>query len=91
MIWTLKLSSGEEIIGKWVGEDFDAITLKEIKVVVPASDPDGGLSIRTYPWILTSMKEQHEVDKRFIISQCETDEKIAAQYIKETTGLVLFK
>lgn len=88
-IWTLKLSSGEEIIGKWIGEDSSYIILEEIKVVVPASDRDGGLSIRTYPWILTSMKPQHPVDKKFIISQCETDERIAAQYIKETTGLIV--
>lgn len=91
MIITIKLSSGEELIGKYIYNDVSALTLEEIKVVVPATEADGSLSIRTFPWILTSMKEQHSIPLEFIVAQCPTDDKIAAQYIKETTGLIVFK
>ena len=90
-IITLKLTSGEELMGKFVERDMVSITLEDIKVVVPATDPDGSLSIRTFPWILTSMQAKQAINKGFIVAEVPTDEKIAKQYIQETSGILLFK
>jgi hypothetical protein len=91
LIWTLKLLSGEEIIGKFVNENSTTIVLEEIKVITPGTDSNGELSIRISPWLLTSMKPEHSIDKKFIISECPTDNTIAAQYIQETSGLTVYK
>ena len=80
---TLKLGSGEEILGKYVSDDMMSITLnKPLMIAMTAKGP------AMAPILITVDPEK---DLTFAKSQvtviAETDKEIANQYVYQTTGI----
>jgi hypothetical protein len=80
---SLKLITGEEIIGKYVKEDMSTITLS--KPLMLAMSKQGPAMM---PLMMTVNPEQDfAINKQAIILQGETVKEIADQYTFQTTGI----
>jgi len=80
---TLKLSSGEEIIAKFVSEDLTSITLE--KALMLAMSQKG---IGMAPYVMTVDPDTAlSFNKNLIIMTAESDKEIANQYVYQTTGI----
>jgi hypothetical protein len=82
-IISLKLISGEEIIGKFVKEEMTSITIN--KPLAIAMTPKGpGLA----PIMFTvSPDNEYSINKSVIVFQGSTVKEIGEQYIFQTTGI----
>ena len=80
---SIKLISGDELIGKYVKEDMTTITLS--KPMILAMTPKGpGLA----PAMMTVNPEQDfTINKSAVILQGETIKEIADQYTYQSTGI----
>jgi len=80
---SLRLSSGEELIGKFVSEDDKSIKLE--KVLMLAMSQKG---IGMAPYMITVNPDSKiNLNKNQIIVVAESDKEIASQYILQTTGI----
>jgi hypothetical protein len=80
---TLKLSSGEEIIAKYVSEDLTSITVE--KALMLAMSQKG---IGMAPYVMTVDPETKlSFNKHLVMLTAESDKDIANQYIYQTTGI----
>ena len=80
---SLKLASGEEIVGRYTKEDMISITL--IKPLMIAMTPKGPAMA---PVMMTVNPDAGlTFNKSLIISTAETDKDIANQYMFQTTGI----
>lgn len=81
---SIKLSSGEELVGKLLEETHDTITLS--KPLMLSMTPKGmGLA----PYMFTVNPETKiSFNQKNIITVVKTMETMAKQYIQSTTGLV---
>jgi len=80
---SLKLITGEEIIGKYIKEDMSTITLS--KPLMLAMSKQGPAMM---PLMMTVNPEQDfAINKQAIILQGETVKEIADQYTFQTTGI----
>ena len=82
---SIKLSSGEEIVGKLVSEDAGTITLA--KPLMLAQTPQG-MGLAPYMFTVDPEKAQLTFNEKNIITVSKTMETMAKQYIQSTTGLV---
>ncbi len=80
---SLRLSSGEELIGKFLSEDDKSIKLE--KVLMLAMSQKG---IGMAPYMITVNPDSKiNLNKNQIIVIAESDKEIASQYILQTTGI----
>lgn len=80
---TLKLSAGEEVIGKYISEDLSTITLE--KVVMLAMSQKG---IGMAPYVMTVNPDSKlNFNKSLVTVIAEPDKEIANQYVFQTTGI----
>ena len=82
-IISLKLTSGEEIVGKFVSEDMMEIVLT--KVVMLAMTQKG---VGMAPYMITiDPDKEYAINKQAVIMKAHTDKEIADQYTYQTTGI----
>ena len=82
-VTTLRLSSGEELIGKYISEDDSTIKLE--KVLMLAMSQKG---IGMAPYMITVHPDSKiNINKNQIVVIAESDKEIANQYILQTTGI----
>lgn len=82
-IVSLRLSSGEELIGKFLSEDDKSIKLE--KVLMLAMSQKG---IGMAPYMITVNPDSKiNINKNCIIVIAESDKEIASQYTLQTTGI----
>jgi hypothetical protein len=82
-VYTLKLSSGEEVISKVIAIDNDTITLSE-----PLSVAPGPQGMGLMPSMFTAEKDKPvTLNTRAITMYCETADQIRIKYIEATTGI----
>lgn len=82
-IVSLKIITGEEIIGKYVKEDMSSFTLS--KPLMLAMSKQGPAMM---PLMMTVNPEQDfTINKSVVIIQGETVKEIADQYLFQTTGV----
>lgn len=84
---TLKLSSGEEVIGKFVSEDMMCITLSKcLMIAMTAKGP------AMAPILMTVDPDKDlTFNKNNITVITTSDKDIAAQYTTQTTGIAIPK
>jgi len=82
-IISLKLTSGEEIVGKFVSEDMMEIVLT--KVVMLAMTQKG---VGMAPYMITiDPDKEYAINKQAVIMKAHTDKEIADQFTYQTTGI----
>lgn len=82
-IFTLKLMSGEELIGRIVSQ-----TDLTIEITEPVSVAPGPQGMALVPSLFTSERGKNVVVNRGAITMyCSTDDSIQAKYIEATTGI----
>lgn len=80
---SLRLSSGEELVGKYISEDKDTVKLE--KVIMLAMSQKG---IGMAPYMMTVNPDSKiNVNKNLIVVIAESDKEIASQYTLQTTGI----
>lgn len=81
---SIKLSSGEELVGKLVDESGDTVTLSK-PLMLSMTQKGMGLA----PYMFTVDPESKiSFNQKNIITLAKTMETMAKQYIQSTTGLV---
>jgi len=81
---SIKLSSGEELVGKLVDESGDTVTLSK-PLMLSMTQKGMGLA----PYMFTVDPESKiSFNEKNIITLAKTMETMAKQYIQSTTGLV---
>lgn len=84
-IISLKLTTGEEALGRFAQETDDTITLKK-----PMSFVAGPQGLGLGPFMFSLSKNADAtINKSTVISIVKTDDLIAKEYIKQTSGLVV--
>lgn len=82
---SLKLMSGEEVLGKYVKEDMMSYTISR-PVMLTAGAKGVGLA----PYMLTVNPDRSfDFNKTAILSHGPTDQDIAKQYVEQTSGIAL--
>jgi hypothetical protein len=82
---TLKLNSGEEVIGRYEGKTPDQnIILKKPVCLAPGQEGFGMI-----PWIMSADADQVEINRNSVIGQADTIEEIAKKYLEVTSGIAL--
>ena len=84
---TVKLITGEEILGRFEGEDEDGLHVSRASVV--AANPEGGLGL--VPWMMSSMPEKISINKSTVVTYGQTADAIADKFIEATTNITLAK
>jgi len=80
---TLKLSSGEEIIAKFISEDMTTITVE--KALMLAMSQKG---IGMAPYVMTVDPDTKlSFNKNLVMLTADSDKDIANQYMFQTTGI----
>jgi hypothetical protein len=84
-IVTLKLTSGEELITRYEGEDAESI-----KISRPLALVAGGKSLGMIPWIFLAESDTFKLQKRsVVVGPIISKKDAAAQYLEGTTGIAL--
>lgn len=82
---TLKLTSGEELVGRYVSEDFTSITLYKPMVLIA-----NGQGIGLGPYLLTvSPDENVKMLLSAVVTIAKTEKTMATQYVSSTTGITV--
>ena len=81
---SIKITSGEEIVGRLVEETSDYVRLKKPMMVVAA-----GQGIGLAPYMFTSASEDMSFNKDLIVTMTCTVADINTKYLETTTGLKL--
>jgi len=82
---TIKLSTGEEIIAKFVEEKDDTLVVE--RATTMAANPQGGLGL--VPWMMSAMPEKISLNKSTILAYTLTVKEIADKFIEATTNIQL--
>ena len=83
-VYTFKLNSGEEVVGKVVKIDLPHVVLQDPVSIGPA--PQGGLGL--VPSMFTvNPRSQVRLNTQNVSLVGETDESVKTKYIEATTGL----
>jgi hypothetical protein len=82
---SFKLSSGEEILGRFVREDDNTMYITKPSVLM--MNPQG---MGMVPFMFTvSPDDEYAINKGVIITHATTDSDIAKQYLSKTSGIAL--
>ena len=86
-IVAIKLTTGEELIGKMISQDEDAVKLKKPMAFLRMQQ-----SIGLMPWMATPEPDAElSIPKKFIIVMVPCEKQISNQYIETTSGIKLAK
>jgi hypothetical protein len=82
-IVTIKLISGEELLGKFVEESKDEFTVKSPSVL--GADAKGGMGL--FPWIISAKNDTVPIKHSTIATTAETSKEIADNFTKATSEI----
>ena len=86
-IVAIKLTTGEEIIGKMISQDEDSVKLKKPMAFLRMQQ-----SMGLMPWMATPEPDAElSIDKKFIMVLTTCEKTLANQYIETTSGIKLAK
>jgi hypothetical protein len=83
-IVSIKLLTGEEVLGRYVSE-----TDTEIHVKKPCTLAMGQQGMGIVAWMLTTQPETTKLNKHTVIAHAPTDAEIAKAYIEATSSIKL--
>lgn len=84
-IVTLKMVGGDEVVGKLLDERTDSYVEISKPLVVMMAQQGFGLA----PYILTAGPDTSaKLDRKHVIAVVKTYDRVAKEYIKQTTGLI---
>ena len=83
-IVSIKLLTGEEVLGRFVSE-----TDTEIHVKKPCTLAMGEQGIGIVAWMMTTQPETTKLNKHTVIAHAPTDAEIAKAYIEATSSIKL--
>jgi len=82
---SIKLSSGEELVGKLIEEGPEVVTISKPLMLAQTAK---GMGLAPYMFTVDPEKAQLRFNHTNIITMTKTMETMAKQYIESTTGLV---
>ena len=82
---SIKLSSGEELVGKLIEEGPEVVTIAKPLMLAQTAK---GMGLAPYMFTVDPEKAQLRFNHTNIITMTKTMETMAKQYIQSTTGLV---
>jgi len=82
---SFKISSGEEIIARYVREDSDSFIVTKPSVLMMNNQ---GMGMAPYMFTVNPDKE-YTIYKSAVITSAPTDEEISKQYLAKTSGIAL--
>jgi hypothetical protein len=80
---SMKLSSGEELVAKFVSEDSDSYKIEKTLMLAMSQK---GLGMAPY-MMTVNPDSKLNINKRSVIVIAQSDSDIAAQYTLQTTGI----
>ena len=84
---TVKLITGEEILGRYEGEDDNNINVSRASVV--AANPEGGLGL--VPWMMSSAPEKISINRSTVVAYSPTVDQIADKFNEATSNIQIVK
>ena len=82
---TLKLNSGEEVIGRLIGEEANG----DLRVCKPICLTPGQEGFGMIPWMMSAEDGEMVFNRNSIIAQGDTINEIAKKYLEVTSGIQL--
>ena len=86
-IISVKLLTGEEILGRFESQDKDGLYISKASVV--AANPEGGLGL--VPWMMSSMPEKVCINMNTVVTFAPTVEQIADKFTEATSNIQIVK
>ena len=80
---TIKLSSGEELVGRFVKENNETLTVKKPLAIMATQQ---GLGLGPYAFTVNQDSEIN-LNKAVIVFVAKTETEMAKQYVTSTTGI----
>lgn len=87
-IKVLKLTTGEEIVAG-VEDQGSYLSLNRPVKFVMVQTPSGGVGLEMHPFVLLSQEETFEVQKEFIILQCDPVKDVLDAYDRQFSNIEL--
>ena len=84
---SVKLLTGEEILGRFESQDKDGLYISKASVV--AANPEGGLGL--VPWMMSAVPDKVLLTSQNIVAYHITVDQIADKFIEATTDIALAK
>ena len=84
-IISFKLSSGEEVIGKYIKEDMTSYVVRHPLMLVASQK---GIGLAPYMFTVDPSKEI-KLNKGVVAVAVASDKEFASQYVQSTTGIAL--
>ncbi len=84
-VLSIKLSSGEEIVGRYNDSSTDKFLLLSKPAVLSMS----GHGVALIPYMVTASEGDIPFNENLIVAKKATDSEIVKQYIQSTTGIAL--
>lgn len=81
---TVKLSSSEELIARFVSENDDYFTIE--KAVILIQSPQG---VGMMPWMMSAEETNIAINKRNVIAVVKTKPEVAKAYTENTSNIKL--
>jgi hypothetical protein len=86
-IVSFKLSSGEEVIGKYIKDDMTSFVIKHPLMLVASQK---GIGMAPYMFTVDPSKE-YTFNKAAVLTHASTDKEIADQYLSQSSGIAIAK
>jgi hypothetical protein len=90
---TLKLSYGEEIIGKFKSTQTTSgasfVELHDVQTVVPQMLSAQEVGIQLIPWVFSDTDPVVLIDSRFIVTAFTINNDTSARYLEHTSKIIL--
>ena len=83
-IVSIKLLTGEEVLGRYVSESDTEILVKK-----PCTLAMGNQGMGIVPWMMTTQPETTKLNKHTVIAYAPTDSEIAKAYTEATSSIKL--
>lgn len=84
---TIKLMNGEEVLGRFEGENDDELVVSRASVV--AANPDGKMGL--VPWLMSASPEKISINKSTVVAYLPTVEEIAKVFAEATSSIQVVK
>jgi hypothetical protein len=85
---SLKMSSGEELIGSFVSEDANSYTID--RPVCLGQGPKGGPALMPYLMTVSPDRARNlKINKALVVTTASTDKELADQYTSALSGIQL--
>ena len=84
---SVKLLTGEEILGRFEAQDKEGLHISKASVV--AANPEGGLGL--VPWMMSSMPEKVCINMNTVVTIAPTVEQIADKFTEATSNIQIVK